>query len=213
MNRILIQAQEKYLDKFKREDDPLILKMEEFAEKHNVPILSWQSADFLEILIKMLKPDRVLEIGTAIAYSSIRIAKNLSQNAVIQTIEKSKDNAALAKENIDKSGLGKKIEVLEGDALDIMRQLDKEYDFIFLDADKEDYADLFNLSVNLLKKNGAIFIDNLLWHGYAAVQEVPENYRESSKHIREFNEMFSSHKGLKTTIIPIGDGIGLGVKI
>ncbi len=213
MSRILNEAQEKYLNQFKREDDHLILEMEKFAGENSVPILSWQAADFLEILIKMNKPERVLEIGTAIAYSSIRIAKNLNETAVLQTIEKSEDNIELAKGNIDESGVGDRIEVLEGDAVDIMPGLDKQYDFIFLDADKEDYMKLFNYSVNLLKKNGIIFIDNLLWHGYAAVQEVPENYRESAKHIKEFNKMFLAHKDLQTTIIPVGDGIGLGVKL
>ncbi len=212
MSTILNEVQEKYLDKFKREDDKLVLEMEEFARKNKVPILSWQSAEFLEILIKMNKPERVLEIGTAIAYSSIRIAKNLNENSILQTIEKSKDNISIARENIRKSGLGSKIEVLEGDALDIMPGLDTQYDFIFLDADKEDYMKLFNYSINLLKTNGVIFIDNLLWHGYAAVKDVPDNYRESAKHIKEFNEMFISHKDLKSTIIPVGDGIGLGVK-
>jgi len=213
MSRILNEAQEKYLNQFKREDDQLILEMEKFAGENNVPILSWQSADFLELLIKMNKPERVLEIGTAIAYSSIRIAKNLGDKAALQTIEKSKDNIKLANGNINKSGVGDRIEVLEGDALDIMPGLDKQYDFIFLDADKEDYMKLFNYSINLLKKNGVIFIDNLLWHGYAAAQEIPENYRESAKHIKEFNKMFLAHKDLQTTIIPVGDGIGLGVKL
>ena len=213
MSRILNEPQEKYLNQFKKENDPLILEMEEFAGKNNVPILSWQSADFLETLIKMMNPERVLEIGTAIAYSSIRIAKNLNENAVLQTIEKSKDNIELAKNNIKRAGFGKKIEILEGDALKIMPGLKEEYDFIFLDADKEDYMELFNHSLRLLKKNGVIFIDNLLWHGYAAAQEIPENYRESAKHIKRFNEIFISHKMLKTTIIPVGDGIGLGVKV
>ncbi len=213
MSRILNEPQEKYLNQFKKENDPLILEMEKFAEMNNVPILSWQSADFLEILIKMMNPRRVLEIGTAIAYSSIRIAKNLNENAILQTIEKSKDNIELARRNINKAGLGEKIEVLEGDASDVMPRLEKGYDFIFLDADKEDYTGLFNYSINLLKENGVIFIDNLLWHGYAAVEEVPENYSESAKHIKEFNKMFISHKNLKTTIIPVGDGIGLGVKV
>lgn len=212
MSTILNQSQEKYLDHFKKTDDPLIVQMEEYAEQHNVPILSWQSADFLEILIKMTEPKRVLEIGTAIAYSSIRIAKNLRKKAMLHTIEKSKDNIAVAKENINKSGLGDKIEIFEGDALNIMPRLDKKYDFIFLDADKEDYMQLFNYSLILLRKNGIIFIDNLLWHGYAAVRKVPPNYRESAKHIKEFNETFFSHKNLKTTIIPVGDGIGLGIK-
>jgi len=177
-----------------------------------VPILSWQSADLLEILIKMMKPKRVLEIGTAIAYSSIRIAKSLKKKSMLHTIEKSKDNIVLARENINKAGLGDKIEIFEGDALNIMPRLDKKYDFIFLDADKEDYLQLFNYSIILLKKNGVIFIDNLLWHGYAAVKKVPLNYRESAAHIKEFNETFISHNNLKTTIIPVGDGIGLGIK-
>lgn len=212
MNSILNQSQEKYLNNFKLADDPLIEEMEVYAKQHNVPILSWQSADFLEILIKMTEPKRVLEIGTAIAYSSIRIAKNLRKKAVLHTIEKSKDNITVALDNINKSGLGDKIEIFEGDALNIMPRLEKKYDFIFLDADKEDYMQLFNYSLILLKKNGVIFIDNLLWHGYAAVNKIPPNYRKSAKYIKEFNEIFFSHKNLKTTIIPVGDGIGLGIK-
>lgn len=212
MNSILNQSQEKYLNNFKLAEDPLIEEMEAYAKQHNVPILSWQSADFLEILIKMTEPKRVLEIGTAIAYSSIRIAKNLRKKAVLHTIEKSKDNITVALDNINKSGLGDKIEIFEGDALNIMPRLEKKYDFIFLDADKEDYMQLFNYSLILLKKNGVIFIDNLLWHGYAAVNKIPPNYRKSAKYIKEFNEIFFSHKNLKTTIIPVGDGIGLGIK-
>jgi caffeoyl-CoA O-methyltransferase len=212
MSTILNQSQEKYLSHFKKTDDPLIKEMEEYAKQHNIPILSWQSADFLEILIKMMEPKRVLEIGTAIAYSSIRIAKNLKKKSVLHTIEKSKDNIVIANENINKSGLADKIEIFEGDALNIMPRLDKKYDFIFLDADKEDYMQLFNYSLILLKKNGVIFIDNLLWHGYAAVKKVPAEYRDSAKHIKEFNETFFSHQNLKKTIIPLGDGIGLGIK-
>lgn len=212
MDNILYKAQEEYLNHFKNADDPLILEMEEFAKEHRVPILSWRSADLLELLIKLNRPKRVLEIGTAIAYSSIRIARNLKKKAVLHTIEKSADNIAIAGEYIKKSGLGDKIEILKGDALNIIPKLDKKYDFIFLDADKEDYLQLFNYSLILLKKNGVIFIDNLLWHGYAAVKKVPPNYRESAKHIKEFNEIFSSQKSLRTTIIPVGDGIGLGIK-
>jgi predicted O-methyltransferase YrrM len=212
MSGILNSSQVKYLKSFKKTDDPLILEMEEYAKEHKIPILSWQSADFLEILINLIKPKRVLEIGTAIAYSSIRIAKNLKKKGILHTIEKSKDNIAVARDNIGKAGLGDKIEILEGDALNIIPTLDKKYDFIFLDADKEDYRGLFDYSLILLKKNGVIFVDNLLWHGYAAVKKVPPDYRESAKHIKEFNKAFFSHKNLKTVLIPVGDGIGLGIK-
>lgn len=212
MKEILYKEQTEYLESFNTENDSLITEMEVFAGKYNVPILSRDSAKFMEILIRMKKPKRVLELGTAIAYTTIRIARNLKDESVIHTIEFSKDNAKIAEENIAKSGAGEKIKLIFGDAREVMPTLDKKYDFIFLDADKEDYLDLFDLAMKLLKKKGVIFVDNLLWHGYAASKDVPEKYETSTKFIREFNKIFMNHPGLKTTIIPVGDGIGLGVR-
>jgi predicted O-methyltransferase YrrM len=187
--------------------------MEEYAKKHNVPILSWQAAELMEQLIKINSPKRVLEIGTAIAYSSIRIAKNLKKKGILHTIEKSEENAEKAKEFISKSDYADKIKVMIGDAFNILPRLDKKYDFIFLDSDKEDYKRLFDYCLILLKKGGIIFVDNLLWHGFAAAKKVPPAYKTSSNYIREFNKIFTSQPSLKTTILPIGDGIGLGIKI
>ena len=212
MSEILPPSQEEYLLKLRKENDPLILEMEDFAKEHKIPILSWQSVEFLEQLIRISKPKRVLEIGTAIAYSTIRIAGNLKKKAVIHSIEKSEDNIEKAREYIQKSGLEEKISLFYGDALSIVPQLKKKYDFIFLDADKEDYKRLFDYSLVLLKKGGIVFIDNLLWHGYAASKRVPQNFKASTKHIRDFNLVFTSQENLKTTILPIGDGIGVGVK-
>lgn len=212
MSDILNPSQVKYINSFRKNVDPLILEMEAYANQYKVPILSWQSADLLEILIKSSKPKRVLEIGTAIAYSSIRIAKNLKKKGILHTIEKSKDNISVARKNIKKAGLEDKIEILEGDALNIMPGLEKKYDLIFLDADKEDYKKLLDYSLVLLKKNGMMFVDNLLWHGYAAAKTIPSDYRESAGHIKGFNEIFFSLKNLKTVLIPVGDGIGLGIR-
>jgi len=212
MPAILFPAQNKYLRQFKKEDDPLILEMEQYAKEHNIPILSWQAADFLEQVVVLLNPKRVLEIGTAIAYSTIRIAKNLKKKSVVHTLEMSENNAAIAKENIEKSGLGNKIELKTGNALTIMPQLQKKYDLIFLDADKEDYKRLFDYSMILLKKDGVIFIDNLLWQGFAATKKVPKEYKNSTKHIREFNKIFMNQQSLLSTIHLVGDGIGLGIK-
>ncbi len=213
MSRIILSSQEKYLDSFGKKKDSLLKNMEEFAEENNVPILSNPSAILLEQLIVMNKPQRVLEIGTAIGYSTIRIARKLGRNAIIHTIEKSADNVAIAKENFKKSGLENKIKLFEGDALRIMPQLQKKYDFIFLDADKEDYKRLFDYSMVLLKKGGVIFVDNLLWHGYVAANKVPPKYKKSTTLIREFNRIFMTQPSLTSTIIPVGDGIGIGVKI
>lgn len=212
MNRILYPAQSRYLENLNKESDPLLEEMETFANQNNIPILSKDSAKFLELLINMVKPKRVLELGTAIAYSSIRIARNLKKKSVVHTIEKSADNIPIAKENIAKSGFQDKIIIYEGNAVEIMPTLAKKYDFIFLDADKADYKRLFDYSIILLKKGGVIFIDNLLWHGYTAASKVPADRKLSTKIIREFNEIFISQPNLKTTVLPVGDGIGIGVK-
>ena len=213
MNKILLSNQLEYISSFRKKTDSLIEEMEIYAREHNVPILSRQSAEFLEQLILIKNPRRVLELGTAIAYSSIRIARNLKGKSVIHTIEKSTDNISVAKDFIVKSGLGAKIKILEGDAVNVMPQLKKKYDIIFLDSDKEDYKRLFDYSLVLLRKGGLLVVDNLLWQGYAASTRVPAQYKESTNHIREFNSLFMNQPNLKTSILPIGDGIGLGVKV
>jgi len=213
MSKILFPSQQKYLQKFYREEDSLILEMEKFASENKIPILYPDSALFLEQLVLLTRPKRVLEIGTAIAYSSIRMARQLRKKGIIHTIEKSKDNIKLADEFIRRSGYDDTIKILAGDALEILPTLNKKYDLIFLDADKEDYHKLFEYSMIILKKGGIIFIDNLLWHGYAASKQVPKEYKSSTKLIREFNKFFMSQTNLKTSILPIGDGIGLGIKI
>ncbi len=212
MNKIYYPAQQKYIDSFRKEPDELLKEMEEYAKENKVPILSWQSAEFIEQIVLMIKPGRVLEIGTAIGYTTIRIARNLKKKSIVHTIELSEDNIQKAKEFIERSGVDNRIKLIEGDALSIMPRLKKKYDLIFLDADKEDYKRLFDYSMVLLKKGGVIVVDNLLWQGYAAASKVPSNYKQSTKHIREFNKIFIEQPNLKTTILPIGDGLGLGIK-
>ncbi len=212
MSKIYYPAQEKYISSFRKENDELVLEMEEFAKENDVPILSWQSAEFIEQLVLMINPKRSLEIGTAIAYTTIRIAKHLKKKSIIHTIELSEDNIESAKDFIKHSGVGDKIKLIEGDALSVMPRLKKKYDFIFLDADKEDYKRLFDYSMVLLRRGGIILIDNLLWHGYAAASKVPLNYKTTTKSIREFNKIFIEQPNLHATILPIGDGLGLGIK-
>ena len=213
MDKILYPSQHQYLNQFKDQNDPLIKEMEKYADEHHIPILHWQSAAFMEILIRIIKPKRVLEIGTAIAYSSIRIARNLKKKGIVQTIEKSKDNIVLAKGYIKKSGVEEKIKILAGNAFEIMPELEKKYDFIFLDADKNEYSKLFELSIMLLKKGGVIMVDNLLWGGHVAAEKVPAKYKTSTEYIRNFNKEFVANSRLKASIIPVGDGLGIGVKI
>lgn len=212
MNTIYFPAQAKYIESFRKKSDDLISELENYASEHKVPILSWQAAELMEQLILMKNPKRVLELGTAIGYTTIRIARVLGKKSEIHTIEMSVDNITVAKDNFEKSGLAKKIKLYEGNALTILPQLQKKYDFIFLDADKVDYKRLFDYSMILLKRSGVIVIDNLLWHGYAATSRIPTKYKNSTNLIRDFNRIFTSQENLLTTILPVGDGIGIGIK-
>ncbi len=213
MAGILKTPQEKYLYSFITTKDSLLREIEEYAKENRVPILNQYSANLLEQTILMLRPKRVLEIGTAVGYSSIRIARLLGRQTTFHTIEKSQDNILLAKENIAKASLQNKIKIIEGDALRILPQMKKKYDLIFLDADKEDYKRLFDYSMLLLKKGGVIFVDNLLWHGYVASKNVPSKYKNSTRHIKEFNRIFMMQPSLRSIILPVGDGVGIGVKV
>ena len=213
MAGILKTPQEKYLYSFITTKDSLLKEIEEYADENRVPILNQYSANLLEQIILMLRPKRVLEIGTAVGYSSIRIARLLGRQTTFHTIEKSQDNILLAKENIAKASLQNKIKIIEGDALRILPQMKKKYDLIFLDADKEDYKRLFDYSMLLLKKGGVIFVDNLLWHGYVASKNVPSKYKNSTRHIKEFNRIFMLQPSLRSIILPVGDGVGIGVKV
>ncbi len=213
MPNIIHAEQIEYLRNLRLPEDPLILEMEDFAAANKVPILDWKSSEFLEQMILVSKPKNALEIGTAIGYSSIRIARQLRRNASLDTIEKSKPNIKLAKGFIKRAKLGSVINIIEGDALKVMPRLDKVYDLIFLDADKQDYEKLFLLSLMILKKGGVIFVDNLLWKGYAAAKSVPTEYQNSTRIICEFNTTFLNNTAIKSAIMPIGDGIGIGIKI
>lgn len=213
MNQIIYPNQLQYLSDFYDYTDGLLLEMEKFAAEKNIPILAKSSAEFIEQLIMIHKPKRVLEIGTAIAYTSIRIARLLKKKRVIDTIEKSEDNISLAGSFIEKAGLKDRIHILNGEAFNIIPQLTKKYDFIFLDADKQDYKRLLDYSLVLLKRGGVIVVDNLLWHGYVAAKNIPAEYKISTNHIREFNKIFLTQPNLRSSILPIGDGLGIGIKI
>lgn len=213
MSKIVYTNQLTYLASLRNPPDALLIEMEEFASEKKIPILDWKAAELLEQIVLIRRPKRVLEIGTAIAYSSIRIAKQLRKKGVLDTIEISKDNITFAKNFITRANLNSMINILEGDALELMPLLEKKYDLIFLDADKEDYEKLFLYSLMLLKKRGILFVDNLLWHGYPAAKDVPASYARSTKFIRDFNKIFINQNTLKATILSVGDGIGLGVKL
>jgi len=213
MSGILYPEQTEYLEKLRNENREILFELEKYASENSVPIINWNAAEFLEQLISIHKPERVLELGTAIGYSAIRMAYRMEKGTLIDTIELSKHNIPKAENNIAKAGFSDVIKVHSGSASVIMEKLKPGYDFIFLDVDKKDYAQLFEKALTVLKVGGVLFVDNLLWQGFAASSEVPEKYKISSEQIRNFNLLFKSEETLQSTILPVGDGIGIGIKI
>lgn len=212
MSGFLTKETEHYLAELFNQTDPLLLEKEEFAREKRIPIIEPGGAAFLDIYLRSLKPKRYLELGTAIGYSAIIAAKALPDDARIVTIEKSTDNLVLAKEFIGRSGFENKISIAEGEAKELLNSFKQEWDCIFIDADKEDYDELFELSLPLLHEGGVILIDNLLWHGYTASPEVPASFKRSTEIIREFNKKLASDSRFYFTIVPAGDGIGVVIK-
>ena len=194
-------------------DDALILEMEEYARENNVPILDKISSKFLEQMILVSKPESILEIGTAIGYTSIKLAAHMDQKAYIDTVEVDERMFETANRFITMAKRNSKINVIFDDAIKYLLRTNKTYDMIFLDCDKEVYPEIFRLVIEKLNTGGVFIVDNLLWHGFTAAGEVPEEKMISTEAIREFNNLFLTTEKLKSEILPIGDGIGLGIKL
>ena len=163
-------------------------------------------AKFLEMICRMLKPERVLEIGTFTAYSAIAMAEGLPDNGMLFTIEVNEEMEAMIRKYITLAGMGQKIKLLMGDALQIIPQLDELFDLVFIDADKEQYVDYYELAIEKLKPGGFILVDNVLWGGKAMKDESPD---KETQGIRRFNEHVKSDRRVEQVILSIRDGLML----
>ncbi|WP_336253628.1 O-methyltransferase [Oceanobacillus sp. SE10311] len=192
-----------------------VRELEEYAHLHNVPIMESTAIDFLLKQIMIHQPKRILEIGTAIGYSAIRMLE-ASPEAEIITIERDKQRYEEAVRFIKESQKSEQVDVRFGDALEVLEELqqDKEsFDFIFIDAAKGKYRDFFDLAHPLLQKGGWLVTDNVLFRGYVKDEETaPKRYRNMVKKIRAYNQFLSAHPEYITSILPIGDGVMISYK-
>ena len=146
-----------------KEKDELILEMEAYAQEYNVPIVTKEVAEYLRFLVSSYKIKNILEIGTAIGYSGILMAKEIKENnGKLYTIEIDEERYNLAQENFKKSGLSNIISI-KGDALEEVKKINDTFDFIFIDASKGHYMEFFEDSYKLLNEGGIIFIDNIIY--------------------------------------------------
>lgn len=159
----------------------------------------------LTLLSKMIRPERILEIGTFTGYSAICLAKGLTRTGKLITIELDDELEDLAQKYFVKAGLQQEIIQLIGPALEIIRSLSETFDLVFLDADKREYVDYYNLVFDNVRNGGYIIADNTLWSG--KVLDVPSPGDEQTRGIIAFNEMIKNDSRVEKVILPLRDGM------
>lgn len=189
-----------------------IKELEEFAKVNSVPISQPETIKLIELLIKIGNVKNVLEVGTAIGYSAIRMAESGAEH--IDTIEINPDAAAYAKKSIYHMKLEDKINVIEGDAKEVLADMRGEYDLIFIDAAKAQYNEFFKHCMRMLKRGGILFSDNILYKGMTATDELVKHRKITIvKRLRKYVDMLCEIPELETDILPLGDGVALSVKV
>lgn len=184
--------------------------LEDFALENKVPIAQKETARFLEFMISMKKPLRILELGTAIGYSSILMYEAANTNPFITTIERDEKMIELAISNFEKYGLKDRVEIKAGDCLEVLENLDEPYDVIFMDAGKGHYNHFLPHCLRLLKEDGIIIADNVLFRGMVASDELIKRRKITIvKRMRKYLDLVSEDSNLITSVIPMGDGIAV----
>ena len=186
-------------------------QIEKYAEEHNVPIMQKSGINFLTKYIEENNIKNILEIGTAIGYSAIKMA-SVNDKIKVTTIEKDTERYLTALKNIKDFELEKRITLISGDALDI--ELDTKFDLIFIDAAKGQYIKFFEKYSKNLKKNGVIVSDNLDFHGFVKQEEriISKNLRQLVNKIRNYIEFLKTNTEFTTTFYKVGDGISISIK-
>lgn len=186
--------------------------MEEYAAEHRVPIADREVATFLEITARAINARTVLEIGMAIGYSVIHLARGMSDGGVVVTIEPSDEMINASEGYLARAGLLDRVRIERGKALDVMPQLNETFDLVFIDAVKQEYVQYLEVALPRLRDNGVIIVDNLLWGGQVAGELSAPDQKESTEALREFNKQFVNHPQLRAEVLSVGDGLGYAVK-
>ncbi len=212
LSNIVNEAVEEYIRDLLPEKNDLLKEMEEFAEIHHVPIVHPEVAQLLKVMTKINKTKSILEVGTAIGYSAM-IFTNAMEDGKLISIEKREDMVDLARKNIQRAGLSSKIEVIQGNAEDVLPTLEGKFDLVFLDAAKGQYMKFLSSTIDQLKPGGVLISDNVLYKGMTASDEyVIRRKITIVKRMRKYLDYLMKHSQLTTSILPIGDGVAISYK-
>ena len=179
------------------------------ALEEHIPIIMDDTLEVMEKYLNEEKPQRILEIGTAVGYSAICFTEFLAPNGIIDTIERDKERVEQAKENIKKVGVEEKINIYEGDAIEILPTLNEKYDAVFIDAAKGKYPFFLKEALRMIKPKGIIFADNILYKGYVMSDYNKHKQRTAVRNLREYIKEVSENPNLETEILEVGDGLAI----
>ena len=188
------------------------MNLEEIKEKalnEHIPIIMDDTLEVIENIMKEIRPTAILEIGTAVGYSAICFSKFLEKGGFIDTIERDEERIKEAKENIKIVEEGKTINILEGDAVEILPTINKKYDMVFIDAAKGKYPFFLEQALRLIKDDGIIFADNILYKGYVMSDYNKHKQRTAVTHLREYIKLTTEDPRLDTKVLKVGDGLAI----
>jgi predicted O-methyltransferase YrrM len=210
MNGITVESVEDYMRSLLPPRDPVVAEMEDFAEKNRVPIVGPMVGRFLHQLARFVDAERVFEMGSAIGYSTIWFARALKPGGKVYYTDGSQENASRARDYIKRAGVSDRIEILVGNALDLIDQVQGEFDVVFNDVDKDDYPAVYRKAANRVRIGGLFVSDNVLWSGRVADSSVKDKQTEG---IRSFNKLLYADDRYYSTIMPIRDGVAVGLRV
>ena len=188
------------------------MNLEEIKEKalnEHIPIIMDDTLEVIENIMKEIRPTAILEIGTAVRDSAICFSKFLEKDGFIDTIERDEERIKEAKENIKIVEEDKIINILEGDAVEILPTINKKYDMVFIDAAKGKYPFFLEQALRLIKDDGIIFADNILYKGYVMSDYNKHKQRTAVTHLREYIKLTTEDPRLDTKILEVGDGLAI----
>jgi predicted O-methyltransferase YrrM len=185
--------------------------MEALADRDDIPIVLWETGRLLAVLVAALQAQRIIEVGTAIGYSTLHMAQALGPGGVIVTLERDEQRIAKAREFWTRAGVADRIELVEGDALQTLPKLEGSFDLAFVDATKQEYGDYLGMIESKLKPGALVAIDNVLMSGEVGLSDDDDTFwsKANLQAARALNQRLMDADGWLTSIIPIGDGVTL----